>query len=383
MNTVFRVDASLQMGTGHVMRCLTLADALKTQGVESHFICREHQGNLIEHIRNKGYSVHVLACIPPLALGDPLEKQEAENTAEPAHSTWLGVAQEQDAAACIAIMHGLQPDWLIVDHYALDALWERALQPYYRKLMVIDDLADRSHLCDLLLDQNLGRQAQDYYNLVPAHCQIFAGASYALLRPEFAALRGYSLKRRADSQIKQLLITMGGVDKPNATGLVLTALQGCPLPLDCRITVVMGATAPWLDLIRSQAALMSWPTEVLVNTSEMARHMADSDLAIGAAGSTSWERCCMGLPSVVVCLAENQLKVIEELEKERVALTLDIQKLKDDGTSALWSRFVCLEKELPNFIAAAAGVTSGQGAQEIAHQLREWSENEKHHIDGY
>lgn len=380
MSTVFRADASLQMGTGHVMRCLTLADAIKAQGAECHFICREHPGNLIEHIKSKGYSVHILAWMSPAGVNS-FAKQDAENTEEPAHATWLGATQEQDVDVCAKILHELQPDWLIVDHYALDAFWERALQPYYRKLMVIDDLADRSHLCDLLLDQNLGRQARDYNNLVPAHCQIFAGASYALLRPEFAALRSYSLKRRAESQIKRLLITMGGVDRSNATGLVLVALQGCPLPADCRITVVMGAAAPWLDQVRSQAALMYWPTEVLVNISEMARHMADSDLAIGAAGSTSWERCCLGLPSVVVCLAKNQLKVIGELEKERVALALDIQTLKNDGASALWSRFVCLEKELPNFIAAAAGVTNGQGAQKVAHQLKEWDENEKYHID--
>jgi len=136
---------------------------------------------------------------------------------------------------------------------------------------------------------------------------VFTGPQYALLRPEFAALRPYSLQRRqAQASIGQLLITMGGVDQDNATGQVLQALKTCALPAHCRITVVMGLTAPWLQNVQQLAAQMPWPTEVTVNVNDMAQRMADSDLAIGAAGSTSWERCCLGLPTLIVVLAENQ-----------------------------------------------------------------------------
>ncbi len=174
--------------------------------------------------------------------------------------------------------------------------------------MVIDDLADRPHACDVLLDQTFGRNAEDYLPWVPATSRLLCGSQYALLRPEFATLRPYSLQRRTEPRLRELLITMGGVDKDNATGQVLQALCTCPLPADCRITVVMGATAPWLNEVRSQAQDMPWPTRVLAGVSDMARLMADSDLAIGAAGATSWERCCLGLPTIMLPLAENQVQ---------------------------------------------------------------------------
>jgi len=299
----FRADASLQMGTGHVMRGLTLADALKGSGAECHFICREHPGNLVEHIRSKGYPVHALPCMA-----------FAREAAAPVHATWLGASQEQDAAACADVLRELQPDWLIVDHYGLDARWESVLKPHYRKLLVIDDLADRPHQCDLLLDQTFGREPEDYKPWVRRDCTLLCGSQFALLRPEFAALRPYSLRRREQAKLEHLLITMGGVDQGNATSQVLQALKHSELPDDCRITVVMGATAPWLAEVRQQAAQMPWPTMVLVGVSEMAQLMADSDLAIGAAGSTSWERCCLGLPTVMAVLADNQQKVARGLE---------------------------------------------------------------------
>jgi len=172
--------------------------------------------------------------------------------------------------------------------------------------MVIDDLADRAHDCDLLLDQNLGRSAADYAAHVPPACKMLIGPRYALLRPEFAALRPQSLARRAQPELKHLLITMGGVDKDNATSRVLEALRTCDLPQHCHITVVMGPHAPWLEEVRRLAATMPWATEVLVNIRDMAVLMAKSDVAIGAAGSTSWERCALGLPTVQLILADNQ-----------------------------------------------------------------------------
>lgn len=316
---LFRTDASIDIGTGHVMRCLTLADALAARGVNCQFISRARPGNLIEFVRSRGYIVHAL---PASTAGI-----EADLHAEPAqavaHSHWLGVTQAQDAKACTAILAELQPDWLIMDHYALDARWERALKPYYRRLMVIDDLADRAHESDLLLDQTYSRQAEDYRAWVPASCRLLCGSQYALLRPEFAALRPYSLQRRKEPQLRQLLITMGGVDKDNATGQVLEALRSCTLPVGCRITVVMGATAPWLKEVERLAQDMPWPTQVKVGVRDMAKLMADSDLAIGAAGATSWERCCLGLPTIMVVLADNQHQVAQGLEKAGAAQVIE------------------------------------------------------------
>jgi len=331
MQVVFRADASLQMGSGHVMRCLTLADALGAQGAQCSFISRAHPGHLMALIQQRGYVVHCLAepvqkapaarnSMTTTVQGAPSNPQQG-----PAHAAWLGTPWQADAQDTAAVLASLQPDWLVVDHYALDQRWEEAQAAHCRRLLVIDDLADRPHRCDLLLDQNLGRQPQDYAALVPAHCEVLTGPRYALLRPEFSALRRYSLQRRqAQPGLRQLLISMGGVDQFNATGQVMQALKSCALPQECRISVVMGLTAPWLENVRQLAAQMPWPTEVVVNVTDMAQRMADSDLAIGAAGSTSWERCCLGLPTLMVVLAANQRRIASALALKGAAIALEI-----------------------------------------------------------
>ena len=354
MLIVFRVDASLQIGTGHVMRCLTLADALRAQGADCQFICREHAGHLTAQIRRKGYATH--------ALRAPVEGGTLAIPSAPllAHAQWLGTTQQQDAEECAPILAELHPDWLIVDHYALDARWETALRPHYRKLMAIDDLADRPHQCDLLLDQTFGRTVEDYRPWVPAPCTVLCGSNYALLRPEFAELRTYSLRRRAKPKLRHLLISMGGVDKDNSTAQVLKALESSDLPADCRISVVMGATAPWLADVRRQAVRMPWPVEVRVNVVDMAHLMADSDLAIGAAGSTAWERCCLGLPSIMRVLADNQRFIAEQLHEAGAAMVLD--------QASFCSRIESLP--LAQMSVSAARIVDGLGAARVVTQLR-------------
>ena len=359
MKIVFRADASLLIGIGHVMRSLTLADALKAQGVHCHFVSREHPGHLLDAIRQRGHAVTALPA------ANAISATANGPVPQPVHVARLGCEWQIDAEQTCAILTNLQPGWLVVDHYALDQRWEQALAPHYRQLLVIDDLADRPHRCDLLHDQNLGRQPEHYAQWVPAHCQVHTGPHYALLRPEFAAMRPYSLERRqAQPALRKLLITMGGVDQPNATGQVLQALKTCALPADCRITVVMGLTAPWLRNVRELAGQMPWPTEVVVNVNDMARRMADSDLAIGAAGSTSWERCCLGLPTIMVVLAENQQDGAQALETAHAArlmgcvigiaqqLPLAVQELINSDCQSRMS-------------LAASAITDGQGVEKI------------------
>jgi UDP-2,4-diacetamido-2,4,6-trideoxy-beta-L-altropyranose hydrolase len=301
---------------------------------------------------------------------------ESENgyQGEPAHATWLGSTWQTDAEETAAILSTCQPDWLVVDHYALDHRWEAALAPHYRKLLVIDDLADRPHCCDMLLDQNLGRQAQDYAALVDTRCQLLVGPQYALLRPEFAALREYSLQRRhAQPAIRRLLISMGGVDQYNTTGQVMQALKTSSLPVDCHITVVMGLKAPWLQNVQELAAQMPWTTEVLVNVNDMAQHMASSDLAIGAAGSTSWERCCLGLPTLMVVLAANQWTGARALhEAQAVGL------IGEGGNIAMHLPLAVAALTRGNGLqymsAAATAVTDGRGVSRVLRVLGECSE---------
>jgi len=362
MKIVFRCDASLQIGTGHVMRCLTLANALTEQGAECHFICREHKGNLLDLIQQRGYPTYSL----------PIETElqaKKENTLKLAHATWLGASQQHDALLCDGLLQSMQPDWLIVDHYSLDERWETRIRPYCKRIMVIDDLADRYHDCDLLLDQTFGRDIEDYVQWVPKHCQLLCGANYALLRSEFAQWRKYSLERRKAGQLKHLLINLGGVDKDNITTKVLKDMQNSDLPDYCKITVVMGSTAPWVDLVQEQAALMQWQTEVKTGVSNMAELMASSDLAIGAAGSTSWERCCLGLPTIMLVLAENQKSIANNLEQANAAQIASINKFPDLSIINKVNCLVSSSLVLKEMSQASADIINGLGATLVTNEM--------------
>lgn len=351
---LFRVDASLDIGTGHVMRCLTLADALRERGTVCRFVCREHPGNLLHLIRERGYTAHGL----PMDCGESLAGEDV-NGSQPPHAAWLGTDWKPDAEQTCAVLGGSPVEWLVVDHYALDGRWESTMRQNCRRLMVIDDLADRVHDCDLLLDQNLGRLADDYSGLVPEECEVLVGPKYALLRPEFASFREYSLKRRVEPQLKRLLISLGGVDKNNVTADVLEAIRACTLPEACRITIVMGPHAPWLDQVRATAGQLPWETEVLVDVRNMAELMAESDLAIGAAGSTSWERCCLGLPSLILVLAENQRSIAMALHSAGAGIAIGTSV--DLGTlSEHWASIVD-PTALAETAAAAFRLTEGKG----------------------
>jgi UDP-2,4-diacetamido-2,4,6-trideoxy-beta-L-altropyranose hydrolase len=371
LRIAFRADASLQMGSGHVMRCLTLADALRAKGAQCHFISRAHPGHLIEIIRQRGHMVMSLKA--PMPQAQPAI-QNASNTVQirrqnqlhkSDHAAWLGCAWETDAEETTSVLASLHPDWLVVDHYALDRRWEDALAKHYRQLLVFDDLADRPHRCNLLLDQNLGRQPDDYDSLANAHCHILTGPNYALLRPEFAAMRPYSLRRRTTHPaLHQLLITMGGIDQPNATGQVLQALKTCALPQSCRISVIMGHTAPWVKNVRELAAQMPWPTEVAVNVNDMAQRMADCDLAIGAAGSTSWERCCLGVPTLMAVLAENQQAGALAMEAAQAARL--IGAVSDIATQLPLAAVELIDPGLRSRMSiAASAVTDGRGVEKV------------------
>ncbi|MEJ3621590.1 UDP-2,4-diacetamido-2,4,6-trideoxy-beta-L-altropyranose hydrolase [Brachymonas wangyanguii] len=359
----FRVDASLDMGTGHVMRCLTLADELGRHGVHSIFVSSAHEGNLTEFVSAKGYEVRIL----------PLGDLETSNPDGPAHAHWLGKPWEQDAQQTLEVLQGEKFDWLVVDHYALDSRWELAVKPAYARLLVIDDLADRAHASDAVLDQNLGSTEQRYAGKVPGGCRVFAGAKYAMLRPEFAALRDVSLTRRQQGEFQRLLITMGGVDKHNATGQVLQAIQTMKsLPANLQIDVVMGQHAPWLEVVRNQVANMPHKTVVHVNTPEMAKLMVTSDLAIGAAGSTSWERCALGLPTIMAVLAENQREAAQHLGESGAVLVADMDGAFSDNVRRCVEQIVEQPDLLKRMSRHAAAITSGDGAQILAKWMKEY-----------
>lgn len=355
MKIVFRVDASIQIGSGHVMRCLTLADALNQNGADCYFICREHTGNLIAAIKDRGYEVY------PLPLYEQHQNYEQDIfDSKLDHAAWLGSSQEVDADLSISIIRLLKTDWVIVDHYAIDSHWEKKLRPYCNHMMVIDDLADRCHDCDLLLDQTFGREVKDYVPLVASHTQLLCGAQFALLRPEFEQWREYSLNRRKGGKVEHLLINLGGVDKDNITTQILKSLINSSLPENAHITVVMGPTAPWILNVKHQAEIMPWETDVKVGVNNMAELMANSDLSIGAAGATSWERCCLGLPTIMVVVAENQKTVANNLCESGAALFMNLNDVDVFSMSNMIERLLELKEQIS---FNSSKVTSGVGVE--------------------
>jgi UDP-2,4-diacetamido-2,4,6-trideoxy-beta-L-altropyranose hydrolase len=362
MHIVFRSDASIQIGTGHVMRCLTLADALRERGARSTFVCRPHSGHLLDLIAHRGHNAVALPSLATTTNCIPVGS---------AYAAWLGTDWQTDAQQTREALGGDGVDWLVVDHYALDQRWEQTLSPHCQRLMVIDDLADRPHDCDVLLDQNLGRSPKDYDGLLKPYTVTYIGPQYALLRPEFAHLRSQSLARRTEPQLKHLLITMGGVDKDNATGQMLQALTACHLPSDLRITVVMGSHAPCLAEVKQQAAQMPWHTEVLVGVSDMAQLMADSDLCIGAAGGTSWERCCLGLPTLMLVLAANQHDAAIALSGMGAVQCINLPAQLVTDLKRLIENVDALQ--MKRLSAQSAAICNGRGSEVMAAQLTTFS----------
>ncbi|MEY8240533.1 MAG: UDP-2,4-diacetamido-2,4,6-trideoxy-beta-L-altropyranose hydrolase [Cycloclasticus sp.] len=323
MLVVFRADASLDIGTGHVMRCLTLANQLKAMGDECLFICRALEGNLIEYLESEAMEVISLP-----------ESNQLENNVmplnQPAHGSWLGVGWQQDAEETLQAIVGRDVDCLVVDHYALDVSWEQMLREKVRGIFVIDDLADRKHDCFALLDQNYGRKAGDYEGLLENECLRLIGPEFALLRPEFSVLRQFSLKRRAHYKLETILVNLGGVDQGNLTARIIDALSQLVFKNPVEFVVVLGSTNPNVLSVRQSAKMSCHNVSVKVGVNNMAELMASSDLAIGAAGSTTWERFSLGVPSILMSIAENQAPALNALAESRCIYKLSSETIVQD-----------------------------------------------------
>jgi len=326
MNIVFRVDSSIQIGSGHLMRCLTLADELAREGNSIVFICKELKGNLIQSIK-----------LPVISL--PINKRFYS---ESLHLSRPYSIQVEDAKQTIeAISDDI--DLLIVDSYALDKVWHQELRPYTKKIMVIDDLANKSFDCDILLNQNAGSERLGYRDRVPKGCCLLLGLQYAMLRPEFLALRKRALAKRKKTQdIKNILVSMGGSDKKNVSYDILQRLSS-----RFNVVVVLGLASVHKQMIVNYAK--SKNIKVIINADNMSELMLNADLSIGAGGSTSWERCCLGLPTLIYVLSENQKEIARELEQFGAAMlvrnlehdlkaltsNLDIWKLMSDKSQSM------------------------------------------------
>jgi UDP-2,4-diacetamido-2,4,6-trideoxy-beta-L-altropyranose hydrolase len=289
MKIAIRTDASPVIGSGHVMRCLGLAGALSARGAQVVFVSRALPPNMQEAIAAAGHSLALLSLTAP-------QGEEAPQAA------WPRSQQSLDAGATRAALDGLRPDWIVVDHYGLDHEWEREMRPAADRLMAIDDLG-RLHECDLLLDANCHPEPQTRYAGSRAcGTTLLTGPAFALLRPEFAQARsGVSVR---SGPVRRLLVFMGGMDAGNATGQVLDALALLDEPLP-PLDVVIGAGHPARAAV--EAFCISRPgSRCHVQTRDMAALLAQCDLAIGAGGGATWERCCLGVPTLALALADNQ-----------------------------------------------------------------------------
>ncbi len=284
-------------------RCLTLARALREKGADSLFVHRAQPGHMGVRIRAEGFSVCEL----------PSREEGAGSARGVDHPAPRAVA-ERDAEETAAAVDSWLPDCLVVDHYQLDAVFESESRLWAQRIVVLDDLANRQHDADLLLDQNYGRDAADYRLLVPRRCAILTGADYTLLRPEFARTRPAALARRdaGEPGIHRILVSLGASDPHNITRLVLDGVRNARI--DAAVDVVLGSGAPHLDdVARLTDALPR--ARMLVDVGDMAGLMAAADVAIGTGGTTSWERCCLGLPCLALADADNQRIVLDGLSR--------------------------------------------------------------------
>jgi UDP-2,4-diacetamido-2,4,6-trideoxy-beta-L-altropyranose hydrolase len=290
MRVLVRADASILLGSGHVLRCLTLADQLSSAGAAVAFVCARRVGTLSELIRAHGYDCAEIEISEKSVYGPAID---AEMTLQAARRFFpMGL------------------DWLVVDHYGLDGAWQTKLRPHVGRILVIDDLANRAHNCDLLLDQNYYRYPDDRYKgLLPKDCITLLGPRHVLLRQEFIEAR--EQLRSRDGQVRRILVFFGGTDPGNQTKLALLALQRWNR-VHVALDVVVGVANP-------HAAEISNICDAIPNatfhcqTRNMANLIANADLGIGSGGSSMWERSYLGLPTITVSIAENQARTTEDV----------------------------------------------------------------------
>ena len=337
LHVAIRADASTHIGSGHVVRCLTLADALRDRGAAVTFISRERPGHLCDLIVQRGHGVLRLSA-------------EAEYPADDGDETGAALGTLAQRV-----------DWLVVDHYALGIDWERRLRPRVDRIMAIDDLAG-DHDVDLLLDQNFFREAAARYRgRVPPGCTLLLGPHYALLRPEFAWAR--DRLRARDGTVRSVLVCFGGADEPNFTAAALTALARFNLE---RIDVVVGASNPHAEALATFCKALP-QVRLLQGVENLAELMTACDLSIGGGGGMNWERACLGLPSLVVALAENQGPVIAALLAEGLVLGSAEGAAPDAALIEAGFRLAAKAPALLQGLAQrSADLTDGWGAARVA-----------------
>ena len=388
MRVVLRADASGRIGTGHVRRCLSLARALRQEGVEVLLVCRRHDevseaaaGGEVEAVWLPAASTGVAQAspaaarcnaaldpaqaeagasghAPPAAPGRASLPAGEEQVPEPTHAAWAKVGWEQDALETAQALAGFRPDWVLVDHYALEARWEQAVaQATGARLAAIDDLADRPHAVELLVDQNLQPPAGDKYaGRLAAGARRLLGPRYALLAREYASAPRYRFRR----QVASIGIFLSGADAHDAASAALRACRE-DAGFGGAIELVSSAGSP--HLAHQQELAARWPgTRVLTDLPDLRALFARHDLQLGSGGGAAWERCCIGAPSVAVQIAANQQAVLPQLAAlGAVEFVADPRQL-----GAAVARLVAQPRRRLALARAARGLVDGLGSARVA-----------------
>lgn len=360
MRFVFRADGGEKIGTGHIARDLALAEQFRQKGGQVEFVLRDIPGHPGAFIEKQKFPFHLLK-------GSDTQNQ---SKGPYFHSHWLETSWQHDAQQTIEVLKsGVPVSCLFVDHYALDFQWQEVVRPHVSGICVIDDLADRKHSCDFLLDQNLYKGMEKRYDgLVPGECQKFLGPHFALLRSEFTQ-QSFSPSRVKEKP--QVLLFMGGVDEDNVTLRFLKGLHALRDRFDFSVDAVVGISNKGRLSIEEFSKKQDW-VNLHYSPVSMSQLMGQATFAIGAGGSTNWERFCMGLPSYILAVAQNQIQCSEDLRD--LGLVYYGGQAKDHTVETLAEALEGVFKEQPKWPEISQRVSKtvdGLGAQRVAEVIWE------------
>jgi UDP-2,4-diacetamido-2,4,6-trideoxy-beta-L-altropyranose hydrolase len=350
-NFGFRVDASLEIGHGHLMRCLTLANELKKRSNECFFITNKLDPYLKDKALSMGHEIYNLPT------------PNAQNF------NW-----KKDALLTQEILKKISVSWLIVDHYLIDKKWETIQRKNSKNIMVIDDLLNREHECDLLLDQNIGRTNLDYCNLVPQSASLIAGLNFSLIGEEFLKMREESIRARNSYSLNNILVTMGGSDPKNLTTKALKDIAKTNLNSESTISVILQKKSQNVSVVKSILKNLPFASHLFFDVDDMSKILAAQDLVIGAMGISVWERCCLGIPSISMVVEDSQDFVAETLHLSRASIV--VNRSYSDGYSIQSAiDYFSSSKNLKYTSEIAANLVDGQGAKRVVdaidkHSLR-------------
>lgn len=361
---IIRVDGNNSIGSGHIVRNITLANQLKKIGYNIIFVSRNITKKLIQTINKNNHNFIKLEKNDPQIL-------KIENE----YDKWLGCSQIHDADDFLEKIINIENIHLIiVDHYGINEIWEKKVK-HIAPILVIDDLNNRIHDCSYLLDTTYGKKNDCYKNLVPKKCILMLGSKYALLRDEFNKLRQNAINERIQrintkNHVKNINISMGGVDAQNVTLKIIKSLNHIK-DINFKVTIILGGEYKFLDLLHNEIKNSNFDVEIFQNIDNVAQKFANADICIGASGSTTWERACLGVPTINIVTANNQLEIAKILSAQNYIIDAGFEKNicpKNFGLNVVKPLLINNSKIL-NLSQKFAKICDGRGTKRVLNTI--------------